>query len=78
MAVSTTRRAELLVARLLRGAVGGMLSGVVFAAVAMWYADSTGGSAGVPLQMISTIATVQHVPTLGRSRWIPTEVRASG
>jgi hypothetical protein len=55
MAVSTTRQAEPLGARLLRGAAGGLVSGAVFAAVAMWYADSTGGSAGVPLQMISTI-----------------------
>lgn len=55
MGVSTTRRAEPLVARLLRGAAGGAVSGAVFAAVAMWYADSTGASAGVPLQMISTI-----------------------
>ncbi|HZD75332.1 MAG TPA: hypothetical protein VE776_15805 [Actinomycetota bacterium] len=55
MAVSTTRQAEPLGARLLRGAAGGLLSGTVFAAVAMWYADSTGGNAGVPLQMISTL-----------------------
>jgi hypothetical protein len=55
MAVSSTRQAEPLVARLLRGAAGGLLSGAVFAAVAMWYADSTGGNAGLPLQMISTI-----------------------
>jgi hypothetical protein len=60
MAVSTTRQAEPLGARLLRGAAGGLVSGAVSAAVAMWYADSTGGSAGVPLQMISTIIKGQR------------------
>ncbi len=48
MAVSRNRRKEPLAARLLRGAVGGALSGIVFAAVAMWYADSAGGDASVP------------------------------
>jgi uncharacterized membrane protein YagU involved in acid resistance len=53
--VGTTRREETLPARLLRGAVGGVLSGVVFAAVTMWFADSTAGKADMPLRMISTI-----------------------
>jgi uncharacterized membrane protein YagU involved in acid resistance len=41
--------------RLVRGAVGGVAAGLVFAAVTMWFADSTGGKAEMPLRMISTI-----------------------
>jgi hypothetical protein len=41
--------------RLVRGAVGGIAAGLVFAAVTMWFADSTGGAAEMPLRMISTI-----------------------
>ncbi|HZC99527.1 MAG TPA: hypothetical protein VFA46_04840 [Actinomycetes bacterium] len=55
MAAARSSHEEPLAARLLRGAVGGLLSGMVFAAVAMWYADSVGGNASVPLHMISTI-----------------------
>jgi len=44
-----------LAARLLRGAVGGILAGMVFAGVTRWFADSTGGKATMPLHMISTI-----------------------
>ena len=55
MAFSGSSHEEPLVVRLVRGAVGGVLSGVVFAAVAMWYAHSMGAGASVPLQMISTI-----------------------
>ena len=53
-----TRRSKLvepLVRRLVRGAVGGVAAGLVFAAVTMWFADSTGGKAEMPLRMISTI-----------------------
>jgi uncharacterized membrane protein YagU involved in acid resistance len=46
---------EPLVRRLVRGAVGGVAAGLVFAAVTMWFADSTGGKAEMPLRMISTI-----------------------
>ena len=46
---------EPLVRRLVRGAVGGVAAGLVFAAVTMWFADSTGGTAELPLRMISTI-----------------------
>src|SRR6266508_1670936 len=53
--VDRGRREETLPARLLRGAVGGILAGMVFAAVTMWFADSTGGKANMPLHMISTI-----------------------
>ena len=41
--------------RLVRGAVGGVVAGLVFAAVTMWFAHSTGGKAEMPLRMISTI-----------------------
>ena len=46
---------EPLVGRLLRGAVGGVLAGVVFAGVTMWFAHSTGGKADMPLAMMATI-----------------------
>jgi uncharacterized membrane protein YagU involved in acid resistance len=55
VAVSRSVQEEPLPARLLRGAVGGILAGLVFAAVTMWFADSTGGKANMPLHMISTI-----------------------
>jgi uncharacterized membrane protein YagU involved in acid resistance len=51
----TSGQEERLAARLLRGAVGGILAGMVFAGVTMWFADSTGGKATMPLHMISTI-----------------------
>jgi uncharacterized membrane protein YagU involved in acid resistance len=41
--------------RLVRGAVGGVAAGLVFAAVTMWFAHSTGGKPEMPLRMISTI-----------------------
>ena len=41
--------------RLLRGAVGGVAAGLVFAGVTMWFADSTGGPAEMPLRMMATI-----------------------
>jgi uncharacterized membrane protein YagU involved in acid resistance len=46
---------EPLMRRLLRGAIGGVVAGMVFAGVTMWFADSTGGKADMPLRMISTI-----------------------
>jgi uncharacterized membrane protein YagU involved in acid resistance len=46
---------EPLVGRLLRGTVGGVLAGVVFAGVTMWFAHSTGGKADMPLAMMATI-----------------------
>jgi uncharacterized membrane protein YagU involved in acid resistance len=52
---TTSGQAERVAARLLRGAVGGILAGMVFAAVTMWFADSTGGKVTMPLHMISTI-----------------------
>lgn len=41
--MTTNRQAEPLASRLLRGAVGGVLAGMVFAAVTMWFTDSTAG-----------------------------------
>jgi uncharacterized membrane protein YagU involved in acid resistance len=56
MAATQHRRIEEpVVRRLLRGAVGGVAAGLVFAAVTMWFAHSTGGKAEMPLRMISTI-----------------------
>jgi uncharacterized membrane protein YagU involved in acid resistance len=46
---------EPLAARLLRGTIGGVLAGLVFAGVTMWFAHSTGGKPDMPLRMISTI-----------------------
>jgi uncharacterized membrane protein YagU involved in acid resistance len=46
---------EPLAGRLLRGALGGVLAGLVFAGVTMWFAHSTGGTPDMPLRMISTI-----------------------
>jgi uncharacterized membrane protein YagU involved in acid resistance len=55
MSTATSRHAEPLAPRLLRGAVGGVLAGIVFAAVTMWFTDSTAGKADMPMLMISTI-----------------------
>src|SRR6266705_474334 len=46
---------ERLAGRLVRGVVGGVLSGLVFAAVTIWFTSSTGGKSDMPLRMISTI-----------------------
>jgi len=53
--VTATGQEERLAARLLRGAVGGIVAGVVFAGVTMWFTESTAGKADMPLRMISTI-----------------------
>jgi uncharacterized membrane protein YagU involved in acid resistance len=55
VAMQRSRVEEPLVARLLRGAVGGVLAGLVFAGVTMWFAHSTGGKPELPLRMISTV-----------------------
>jgi uncharacterized membrane protein YagU involved in acid resistance len=45
-----------LTARLIRGAVAGVASGLVFAAATMWFASSMpDGSAEMPLHMIATV-----------------------
>ena len=55
VATQRSKAEEPLAVRLLRGAVGGVLAGLVFAGVTMWFADSTGGKPDMPLRMISTI-----------------------
>ena len=39
----------------IRGAIGGAVAGAVFGALNMWFAQSTGMPADMPLQMIATI-----------------------
>lgn len=46
---------EGLARRLLRGAVGGVVAGIPFAVITMWFAASTGGGWLAPLKLISTI-----------------------
>jgi len=47
---------EPLAGRLVRGAVGGVASGIVFVGVTMWFASTMpDGSAEMPLRMISTV-----------------------
>jgi hypothetical protein len=41
--------------RIVRGAIGGAFSGLIFILVTMWFADSVGDPAEGPLMMISTI-----------------------
>jgi uncharacterized membrane protein YagU involved in acid resistance len=55
VAMQRRQAEEPLAARLLRGAVGGVLAGLVFVGVTMWFAHSTGGKPELPLRMISTI-----------------------
>jgi uncharacterized membrane protein YagU involved in acid resistance len=42
--------------RLVRGAIGGFLAGIVFLVVTMWFASSMGNPPLAPANMISTIA----------------------
>lgn len=44
-----------LIQMVIRGAIGGAVAGAVFGALNMWYAQSTGMPADMPLQMIATI-----------------------
>ena len=41
--------------RLLRGAIGGFLAGLVFIGVTMWFSDTLGNPAEMPLELISTL-----------------------
>lgn len=41
--------------RLVRGAIGGIVAGIPFAVITMWFAASTGGGWLAPLKLISTI-----------------------
>ena len=47
--------AEPLGRRLLRGAIGGIVAGIPFALITMWFASTTGGGWLAPLHLISTI-----------------------
>ena len=46
---------ESLIARLVRGAIGGIVAGIPFALITMWFAATTGGGWLAPLKLISTI-----------------------
>lgn len=63
-AVARTRRTDLRTA-LLRGAVGGMAAGAVFAAVTMWFTATLGDPAKMPLPMIAAIVQGQDALTSG-------------
>ncbi len=52
-------------AALLRGAVGGMAAGAVFAAVTMWFTASLGDPAKMPLLMIAAMVQGQDALTSG-------------
>ena len=69
MSVSPDRPlAEPLPRRLVRGAVGGVLAGIPFVLVTMWFASSTGGPAETPLRMMSTIVLSDGAMADGSSR----------
>lgn len=53
--VASGTRDEPLSGRLARGAVGGLVAGLVFIAITMWFADTLGDPADAPLMMISTL-----------------------
>lgn len=45
-----------LLARVVRGVVGGVFAGAVFAVVTVWFVVDSGGDADMPLLMMSTVA----------------------
>ena len=54
--VTPDTASDLTIARVARGAVGGIASGAVFAAVTMWFASTMpDGSALMPLHMMATV-----------------------
>ncbi len=55
MSTLTATAAGSLVSRLVRGAVAGIGAGIVFVAITMWFADSMGDPARMPLHMIATV-----------------------
>lgn len=67
MAGTSRQAREALPGRLLRGVIGGVVAGMVFAGVTMWFAQSTGGSAGMPLHMISTVVQGDEAMEAGRT-----------
>lgn len=60
----TTGRAALIQLGV-RGAVGGAVAGVVFGALNMWFAQSQGMPADMPLQMIATIVQDEEAMAAG-------------
>ncbi len=61
---TTTGKARL-IPTVVRGAVGGAVAGVVFGVLTMWYAQSTGMPADMPLQMIATIVQGEEAMAAG-------------
>ena len=55
MSTMTATAASSLVSRLVRGAAAGIAAGIVFIAITMWFADSMGDPARMPLHMIATV-----------------------
>jgi hypothetical protein len=55
MSTVTATAAGSLVSRVVRGAAAGVGSGIVFVAITMWFADSMGDPARMPLHMIATV-----------------------
>lgn len=55
MSTMTATAAGPLVSRLVRGAAAGIGAGIVFIAITMWFADSMGDPARMPLHMIATV-----------------------
>ncbi len=47
---------DTLASRLIRGVIGGVVAGVFFIAVTMWFVTSLGNPANAPLKLISSIA----------------------
>jgi uncharacterized membrane protein YagU involved in acid resistance len=50
-----TAAAEPLGRRLVRGAIGGIVAGIPFIVITMWFASTTGGGWLAPLNLISTV-----------------------
>jgi hypothetical protein len=55
MSTMTATAAGSLVSRLVRGVVAGIGAGIVFIAITLWFADSMGDPARMPLHMIATV-----------------------
>jgi uncharacterized membrane protein YagU involved in acid resistance len=56
-----------LMARVLHGAIGGLIAGAVFIAITMWFATSMGDPARGPLMMISTIVLGEEAMSNGEA-----------
>lgn len=63
--------------RLVRGVVGGLVSGMVFAGVTMWFASTMpDGGAEMPLHMISTVVKGTVAPAAVAAT--PDDARTAG